>query len=240
MGSSTPDDKAAVAVTTPMRESVSQVQYQRWRVAEEHKHLAIAERDNNTDFKQQRHHLLERHLEFARSNKERTAEQEDRTRQVRDGHAPRCAEACCLRLTRARHSHGRAQSVESSQLQKKEVADDLRLRLSTMTSEARASREAWADHGRQLVREDTARARSAKRSQVCRAPTAPPRACEPRSSRARACKSEGWHAAHHTVVRIVWPARPPAAGLVSGAAAPELGADEARADCARGGPLARL
>ena len=121
-----------------MRENVTAVQYQRWKVAEEHRQIGDAERANNADFKRAHDEQVERHIEYGRANKEKNQEQLEHTRQ----------------------------SVEANRTQKRETGDALRLRLGEMAVERQAFRDAWADRGRNLVKAKTARAGSAKRAQV--------------------------------------------------------------------------
>ena len=85
-----------VAAASPLRQSVTQVQYQRWKVAEDHRTLGDTERGNNADFKRAHEAQIERHVAHARENKAKSIDQLEQTREVCS-----CSLACSACARRA-------------------------------------------------------------------------------------------------------------------------------------------
>ena len=123
-----PEDGAGmpIAATRPLRENVTQVQYHRWLIAEEHKKMGDAERGNNDDFKKAHEAQIERHVQRAQANKQLALEQLESTRQ----------------------------SVDSLKTRKHETADLLRLQLDGLRGERAEAIRKKHDHARQLVEHD--------------------------------------------------------------------------------------
>jgi len=106
-----------------LRQSLTEVQYSRWLVAETKRRMGVEERGNNDEIRQARHNQIDAHVRYARAS---AVDKKEQMQTVK-------------------------KNVEMVRQRNAETAAELRAQLENLMMEGAGNRKAWADRGRSLV-----------------------------------------------------------------------------------------